>query len=1518
MRRRYLFGPVTAAFADQNLRQARASGECLAFGPAGADLEVGPADTWETVLPRLPPGWSPDFVALYLRQYSVPPGLWPAPIPLVALAPDWDLSWHAYRRLLTWCDLALTDATGVEVLGRQGLSHARAAPLSGCARAFLERPWPDGPRDIDILFAGDLYSAVARETLTWLGRVARLGERWRVVVAAGVGGDEYLGLLGRARVVFHHSTHGECGQHAFVAAAAGALLFLEAGNRAAADHFADRREYVAYGEDLEPLLDYYLTHEDERRALADAARARAQGCSFEALWEKGLAAIDAEWPALDERVRQRPSPAEADALLARTWEALSCQAGPDPALAQDLADALAAQPQSAALHNALGLVQTRAAQGAGPTTAPLAERAAAHFQRALVSDPHHVLAALNLAEALVGIEQTRPAIDAARRLLARLDRGEGLSPQALDAPHFPPCLETFRAEWERAAWENAGRPEAEVRAKCGLLRWRLHALLADLTGDPLHHHEAVLARPDLPAARSGLGQALLNCGRPDAAVPHLRQAVAANPFDRAAARALHQALAQGGDAEGARQLARERLLLARAAPAIIRPEPWFLGAHAPAGAGLTPARPRVSLCLIVKDEEANLPACLGSAAGLVDEVVVVDTGSADGTREVAARLGARVHDFPWCDSFAAARNESLRHARGAWVFWLDADDRLDEENRGKLRALFAGLKDEGAAYVMKCRCLPDPAGGAATVVDHVRLFRNHRGLRWEYRVHEQILPSIRRLGHEVRWADVVVQHTGYLDPGLRRRKLDRDLRLLHLEDAERPDDPFTLFNLGSVYQELGRHAEALPLLRRSLERSQPTDSTVRKLYALVASCHRQLGQPAEALAACRAGQALYPDDAELLFLEGLLHRGQGRPPEAEACWLRLLAGREGQHFGSVDDGLRGYKARHNLAALYHEQGRHPEAEAHWRAAVAERPDFLPGWLGLGEASLRAGQFDELEAVARGLEGRAQGGVEAAVLRARGHLARKDFAAARGLLQGAITQAPQALWPRVILSHVLLQEGRDLAAAEQALRDVLALEPGHAEARNNLSVLLRQRRRQAQDEAFADNFALEHLYRAACATPSDIHEHLPTLYALAGECRHVTEMGTRTGVSTTALLYAQPQVLVCYDTARYPQVDRLRQLAGRTEFIFYQQNVLWAEIEETDLLFIDTWHVYEQLRDELRLHAPKVRKYIVLHDTTTFGERGETEGHRGLWPAVEEFLAEGTFRLKARYENNHGLTVLEAVRPGGAEGSLPAGGAVLPASSLRVAVICGVHNEEDLIVPFLEHYFGLGADAVWLLNNDSTDRTLERARRYPGVTVTDLDSDGQLDDLLRRDALERARAACIGRYDFVILVDADEFVVPKRGGLKDTLARHRDQPALGTEGYDVIQRPGEPAYDPAAPLLGQRRWGVPNPTYGKPVVLRPDSPVRLAVGQHFLEGPRPYPPVCPFYLLHFAGFDEGLFLKRRRQMTARQGDRNIRAGYSVQHTSQTEDDLRRRWRELQAHPRQTLLPVRGEDAPAPAS
>jgi len=173
---RYLFGPVNAAFAEQNLQSQRQAGTCLAFNADGdTDLTIRPADTWDDVRRRLPDGWQPDFLALYLPYSTVPAALWLAPLPRVGLAPDWQLLWHFYRRCFRACDVVLTDTLGAEVAAREGFLHVRAANLCGCERAFLESPLPDGARDIDFLFVGNLNSAVQRERMPWLSRLARIG-----------------------------------------------------------------------------------------------------------------------------------------------------------------------------------------------------------------------------------------------------------------------------------------------------------------------------------------------------------------------------------------------------------------------------------------------------------------------------------------------------------------------------------------------------------------------------------------------------------------------------------------------------------------------------------------------------------------------------------------------------------------------------------------------------------------------------------------------------------------------------------------------------------------------------------------------------------------------------------------------------------------------------------------------------------------------------------------------------------------------------------------------------------------------------------------------------------------------------------------------------------------------------------------------------------------------------------------------------------------------------------------------
>jgi GT2 family glycosyltransferase/predicted Zn-dependent protease len=1186
---RYLFGPVPKTFADQKLHGPRQSGDCLTFHPdkGEGDVLLRPEDSWDDLLARLPHGWQPDLVALWLAYTTVPDCLWSAPTPRLGLAPDWNLMWHYYRRRLPACNWAVTDNLGAELLSRAGLTQVRAGTFCGCERIFIETSWPERTRDIDILLVGNFNPAVQPERQPWLTRLARLGRRWRVVLRAGVFGDSYRWLLARSRIVFHASNRNKAGPRAFEAVAAGALIFQERDNRELPEFFRDRQECVYYHPDeAEQLLEHYLENEDERRAIAEAARVRVGNYRFEDLWPGVLAPISQELPSQNGRERVSAAAQDSEELLTRCWQALQSSQLDDTLLVADLEKAVSVQPESVVLHNALGVMLGRHSQGRSSEPAA-AEVAAECFRRALACQPRYALAGLNLAEALAAAKQNLAAIEAARRTLETLQCRASRDSHALEGVLWGRSFDVFHVEWERVGWKNAGHPDAEARDKHVLLRWQLHSLLAQWTGELPHAYEAVLLRPDLPSTRASLGMALLRSNRPSEAAEHLHSVVAANPLDRVVARSCFQALSALGDQEGQKELVEDQRLLSQACPTLVPAEAWFaaprprgnelasiiilccnqlehtrlclesllrhtrspyelilvdngstddtpsyleqlrrrpgparvevirnetnvgfpagcnqalerargryvvllnndtvltpgwldgligwslhdwpsvglvgpvsngapdaqgvraeypaleglddfaarrrqafagkmqlvnrltgfcllirrevlerigrlderygigffedddlcvrareagfrllvaqdvfvhhfgsrtfqhLGLdtrqrlesnfalfHAqwgpeysagyrlpprpepveektgPAGAdgeatgpATEPAPPdaavvsevtnwvdsgvRVSLCMIVRNEDHHLPDCLRSVNGLFNEIVVVDTGSADRTREVAQTFGARVVDFPWPDSFGGARNESLRHARGKWILWLDADDRLDAENRQNLEAVLANLGDELDAYSMKVRSVLDSQRSSFRLLDQVRLFRNLPAIRWDYRIHEQILPAVNRAGGGVRWTNVIVDHVGYQDMTARRGKLERNLRLLELDFGERPDDAFTLFNFGWTLLDLGRTADALTHLQRALEQTKPSSSTLRKVYHLLALAYRHLDRREEALKTCAEGLERFPLDAELLCEEGLLRRDQGDLRGAEKSWLDLLDARRGQNF----------------------------------------------------------------------------------------------------------------------------------------------------------------------------------------------------------------------------------------------------------------------------------------------------------------------------------------------------------------------------------------------------------------------------------------------------------------------------------------------------------------------------------------------------------------------------------------------------------------------------------------------
>jgi FkbM family methyltransferase len=225
---------------------------------------------------------------------------------------------------------------------------------------------------------------------------------------------------------------------------------------------------------------------------------------------------------------------------------------------------------------------------------------------------------------------------------------------------------------------------------------------------------------------------------------------------------------------------------------------WLLLPPAP------PAAPRLSVCLIVKNEEEFLGRCLASVRDVAAQIIVVDTGSTDGTVAIAKEHGAEVHHFAWCDDFSAARNAALEHATGDWILSLDADEELLAEHKETLRRemqsttclayripiLDTGCEQEGCSYVP-------------------RLFRNAPGLFFVGRVHEQVFSSIhvrcQQWGLKNSLGQTTLLHHGYSTEVVASRdKIKRNLRLLEMAIEELPNEPSLLMNYGLELVRSGR------------------------------------------------------------------------------------------------------------------------------------------------------------------------------------------------------------------------------------------------------------------------------------------------------------------------------------------------------------------------------------------------------------------------------------------------------------------------------------------------------------------------------------------------------------------------------------------------------------------------------------------------------------------------------------------------------------------------------------------
>ena len=345
---------------------------------------------------------------------------------------------------------------------------------------------------------------------------------------------------------------------------------------------------------------------------------------------------------------------------------------------------------------------------------------------------------------------------------------------------------------------------------------------------------------------------------------------------------------------------------------------------------------RLVLVMIARDEAAVIARALESARPHVDAMLVLDTGSVDATREIAAAAGARVEAFAWCDDFAAARNAALAHSDGDWNLILDADEWIEDgaEALGP-HALPAG--QGGFLGDVKVASRIDMAGVEGvgqTWIPRVL----PRGVRYEGRIHEQPVSMLPR-----RRLALTLGHDGYLPDNL-ARKGDRNEVLLKQAIEAAPQDAYLWFQLAKEHQARDRPGDAANCFTEALRLAPPDAGyrhplVVRALMALKAS-----GRVGEALALADAHVGDWLESPDFYFTIGdlYLEAASLEPdralnhflPVVELAWKRCLEIGERPDLEGAVAGRGGYMAAHNLAVFYETLGR--DAQAAEYRALADR------------------------------------------------------------------------------------------------------------------------------------------------------------------------------------------------------------------------------------------------------------------------------------------------------------------------------------------------------------------------------------------------------------------------------------------------------------------------------------------------------------------------------------------------------------------------------------------------------
>jgi tetratricopeptide (TPR) repeat protein len=449
----------------------------------------------------------------------------------------------------------------------------------------------------------------------------------------------------------------------------------------------------------------------------------------------------------------------------------------------------------------------------------------------------------------------------------------------------------------------------------------------------------------------------------------------------------------------------------------------------------------LSLCMIVKDEVGNLADCLGPLRTLVDEIIVVDTGSTDGTGALAQELGGKVFDITWKDDFSAARNESIRRATGQYILWLDADDRMDLEEIEKLKRIKGKLRQrEPKGYYFVIQSL-SPHEGENFFWHQLRLFPNKPGVQFEGRIHEQALLSLNRLGIPLEKLDIKIRHTGYESESTTIKKHQRNWLILKSELEKNPDNLLGCFHAARTLAGMDRLPEAIEFLNKitdnPLVRKKEKDLYLQTAM-LLGRFNLKRNKFLEAQDLFKQLAVDYPDNPMVHFGLGESYCLSGDYERACRPLCRSLELPLEISHTPIKMEKTVYDQFTTLAICYQKMGNVEKALEVLKEYVARYPGHAQGWKRLGVMALENNRFSE--AVDHFQEAISKGGSSDQLLANLGLCYRKlgKWSEAEQALREALAINPDRLEALTGLGHLFYRR-KELDSALDFFSRALALE-----------------------------------------------------------------------------------------------------------------------------------------------------------------------------------------------------------------------------------------------------------------------------------------------------------------------------------------------------------------------------------------------------------------------------------------------------------------------------------------------